>query len=131
MIKKIKELIVVGVIALCAVSTSGCALLVIGAAAGAASAVYVKGDLEKNFDGDLKKVHNATLAGLKAQNIFVTQDNLTVREGSILGEFSDGEKVNVSITALTEKSSKVKVRVGVFGNELKSNTIMNAIEKKL
>ena len=113
------------------VTSSGCFALLLGGAAGAAGVVYIQGILEKNFDRGLKDTHTATLKALKAEDIFVKTDELNVANSEIKGEFDDGEKIQINIDALTEKSSKVKIRVGVFGDELKSNMIMSAIEKRL
>ena len=129
--KHFKQPIILLLLILTVTTASGCVALLLGAAAGAATAVYVGGDLEKNFEEDIKTAHKAALAALKAQDVFVTQDTLNLHDASILGEYDDGEKVKVTIKALTERSSKVKVRVGVFGDELKANTVMNAIERKL
>ena len=37
----------------------------------------------------------------------------------------------ISIEALTEKASKVKIRIGLIGDENKSHILMNALEKRL
>ena len=112
-------------------TSSGCFALLLGGAAGAAGVVYIQGVLEKNFDSSLKDAHEATLKALKSEGIFIKTDELNVANSEVKGEFADGEKIQVNIEALTEKSSKVKVRVGVFGDEAKSNAIMSAIEKRL
>ena len=112
-------------------TSSGCFALLLGGAAGAAGVVYIQGVLEKNFDSSLKDTHAATLKALKSEGIFIKTDELNVANSEIKGEFADGEKIQVNIEALTEKSSKVKVRVGVFGDEAKSNALMSAIEKRL
>jgi hypothetical protein len=131
MLLKLKQYLLLSFLIVTVTTTSGCFALLLGAAAGAGAAVYVKGDLEKNVEADIKKAHNAVLAGLKKNGIFVISDTLNVHDATTLGEYDDGTKVNVQVKSLTEKSSKIKVRVGVIGDEAKSVEIMNAIERKL
>ena len=131
MIKHIQNSMVCLALITMVVTTSGCIPLLVGAAAGAGGVAYVRGNLEKNFEEPVDDVHKATLAALKNMDIFVTQDELNRHDAVIKGEYSDGEAVDIKINALTEKTSKVKVRIGVFGDELKSQSIMNAISSKL
>ena len=42
-----------------------------------------------------------------------------------------GQDVHVNVEALTERSSKLSIRVGVFGDEAVSQMILNAIQKRL
>jgi len=112
-------------------TNSGCFALLLGGAAGAAGVVYIQGVLEQNFDRNIKDVHEAALKTMKAQEIYVSSDVLNYADAEIKGEYEDGEAVTVNVKALTEKSSKLKIRVGVFGDEIKSNVLMRAIEKKL
>ena len=46
-------------------------------------------------------------------------------------EFDDGKRVKIHINALTERSSKITIRIGVFGDETKSQMLLNAIQKRL
>ena len=131
MLFKLRQLLLMVCLAATVMTASGCFALLVGAAAGAAGAVYVKGDLEKNVDASLKASHAAVLAGLKAEDLFVVSDTVNVHDASTLAEFDDGTKVNVTIKALTERTSKIKVRVGVIGDEAKSLQVMKAIERKL
>ena len=128
---KLRQFILLTCLTVTVATSSGCFALLLGAAAGAAGVVYVKGDLEKNFDEDMERLHKASVAALKSKDIFVISETVNLHDITILGEDEAGEKVNVMIKALTEKTSKVKVRVGVVGDEAKSLELMNAIEKKL
>jgi len=109
----------------------GCVPLVIGAAAGAGGITFVKGKLEKNFDYSVEKVHKASLAAIKSLDLFVRSDELSRHLSVTKGEFDDGKGFNVTITALTERASKIVIRVGLLGDQAKSEMILEAIEKKL
>jgi len=131
MFSKLRQSLLLCCLSFTVLTSSGCFALLLGGAAGAAGVVYIQGVLEKNVDSGLKDTHEAVLKALKSEDVFVKTDELNVASAETKGEFTDGEKVQVNIEALTEKSSKIKVRVGVFGNEAKSNAIMKAIEKRL
>jgi len=111
-------------------TSSGCFLL-IGAAAGAGGYAYVRGALQKNVDSTVKKIHSSSLKALKGLDIFVTDDELNVHSAKVNGEYADGKRVIVDIEALTERSSKIKVRVGTWGDKDRSLVIIGAIEKQL
>lgn len=113
------------------VTMSGCIPLLIGAAAGVGGISYAKGALIKNVDHTVSKVHKAGLAALKKLNLFVTTDELNKRSALIRAEYENGQKIQIFIDALTERSSKITIRIGTFGNQEQSQIILNAIQKKL
>ena len=131
MIKPVKNVLLTMTVGLMVVTTSGCVALLLGAVAGAGSVVYVKGELEKNLDATVVKMHKASLAGLKDLDMFVLSDELNVHNASIRSEDAQGKKVTIRIDALTERSSKIKIRIGIVGNKTKSQIILDAIERKL
>jgi len=110
--------------------SSGCVLL-LGATAGAGSYAFVKGKLEQNFAYPIKKVHQASLKALKDLDIMITDDDIGFHEAKILAEYDDGKSLRLDIEALTEMNAKVRIRVGVFGDEMRSREVLNAIEKQL
>ncbi|MCD4780342.1 MAG: DUF3568 domain-containing protein [Candidatus Omnitrophica bacterium] len=113
------------------INFSGCIPLLVGAAVGAGSMAYMQGVLEMNFDQSVKKSHGASVAALKDLGLFIKQDELNRHSSRINFEFETGEKGKIDIKALTERSSKIKIRVGVIGDESKSRMIMNIIQQKL
>lgn len=112
-------------------TTQGCVPLLIGAAAGAGGVVWVKGSLEQNFDKTVEQLHRASLAGLRDTKCAVRKDQIRKHLAKIDFEFDDGQKGSVNIKALTERSAKLKIRVGVLGDETKSQIILNAILRHL
>ena len=130
MFRKCKDLGLVFALLVCVLANSGC-FLILGAAAGAGGLAYIKGILEKNFDYPIKKMDKASVEGLKDLGFFVTQDELNLHSATIKAEDDEGKSITVEIEALTEKSSKLKIRVGVFGDESKSQMILNAIQARL
>ena len=112
-------------------TAQGCVPLLIGAAAGAGGVVWAKGSLEQNFDNTVDQLHRASLAGLRDIKCTVRTDQIRKHLAKIEFKFDDGQKGSINIKALTERSAKLKIRVGVLGDETKSNIILNAILKHL
>lgn len=113
------------------ITITGCVPLLIGAAAGAGSMTYVKGALIKNVDKPVAKVHKASLSAIEGLDLFITSDELNKHSAIIKAEYEDGKKVKVFIDALTERSSKITIRIGTFGDDDRSQVILTAIQKKL
>lgn len=131
MFKKIHHLFIGTILLTSCLMAAGCVPLVIGAAAGAGGYSYFKGNLEENVDVPVARAHKASLSALKEQGIFIMDDDIEQHTATIKGEYPDGKNVRIDIQALTEKASKIKVRIGIVGDEGRSTTIMNAIKKKI
>jgi len=109
---------------------SGCFALFLGAGA-VVGVVYVKGKLVQNVDYPVSEVHQQGLFALKDLGVYVFDDELNVHSANISGEFEDGEAVLIEIIALTDKTSEIRIRVGVFGHRIRSQKILNTIIDKL
>lgn len=110
---------------------SGCVAFAIGAAAGAGGYGYVKGSLQKNYDYSVVDLHKAALKAIKSLGIEKTDEELNRHSSYIKGVYEDGKKLKIVITALTERSAKIDIRIGILGDESASQMIMSGIEKNL
>ncbi len=112
-------------------TTNGCVALLFGAAAGAGGYAWAKGVLEKEFDRPVEEVHAAVLKALKKLEITVKDEDKDRLSAVTKGKFADGKNLTVHIEAVTEKKSKLKIRVGVFGDRDRSEQILNLVKKSL
>jgi hypothetical protein len=124
--KKISLLVLLFVVVL---SASGCFALFLGAAAGAGGYAWVSGALEKDYLNPAEKLEQATNRGLKDLQLVIKEQERDRLSAKIRTQFADGQSVNIDIKALTEKSARLRIRVGVFGNRTRSEMVLNAIEK--
>ncbi len=124
---KFVALMLVGVLA---VSASGCLALFLGAAAGAGGYAYVSGALEKTYTVPADELKAAAIRGIRSldMDIYEEGDRLFTK---IRSSFADGSALKVDVKALTEKTSELKIRVGVLGDKDRSEMVLNAIEKYL
>jgi hypothetical protein len=112
------------------ITSSGCALLV-GAAAGAGGFAYVKGDLQKNFDYPLDRLHKASARALRDIKAVVISDETDKHSSKIKFTLEGDKGGEINIKSLTEKASKLSIRIGIFGDETESQMVLNAITKNL
>lgn len=129
--KMVSQLLLVSLLFVNVIMVSGCLPLIVGAAAGAGSVVYISGNLEKNFDAPVKEVHQAVLDAFKELSLIITNADLNRHSARIDAVYIDGKKIRVLIKALTEHASNIKIKVGVVGNETQSQTLLNSIESQL
>lgn len=120
-------------IALCGLlSLTGCAAALIagGAAAGAGAVVYVKGDLEKNFDQSVDSLYRASKAGLKDMEFTPKTDKKDALQFTLVSKMANDTEVTVK-GIRKDNLTHLSIRVGVFGDEGVSRQILSKIESHL
>ena len=131
MSRSVKRLACGASIAVLAACSPGCAWLLFGAAAGAGTYAYVNGELKREFAGPLAATFDATLRALRQLELPVIQSSRDELVGKIRSERADGKAVHVTIEPLGEGSSRVRIRVGVFGDKDASRRIAGRIARNL
>lgn len=130
--KKIGQLLAPGaVVAVLLLASSGCVPLVIGAAAGVGGYAWVKGELVHEVAAPAEKLHRAISRAMRDLKLAVYEDKGDRLSAKITAKFADGTDVNINVEAKTERSSTVKIRVGLLGDKEKSEMIFSAIKKRL
>lgn len=114
MLKKILGLILSGLVLL---STSGCIFLLAGAAGGAGTAVWLSGKLAHEANASLDKTTRAVKDALKSLRLNITKETVKDDVVQIVGDYTDGRTFWVDIRRVTEKSSKLEVRVGAITSD--------------
>ena len=110
--------------------SSGCVAVVAGAGAGAAVA-YVRGDLDATVMGGFEKAvraANGAILDLKFAKVSERKDAL---QAIIIARNAADKKIEIRVDQLGEKDSRVKIRVGVFGDEALSVAILDKIKANL
>lgn len=129
---KLKSLPALGLTILAAVLSSGCAAVVVGGAAGVGTYAYIKGELKVTENASLDRCWSASQGAMKDLEFTVTtplqKDALTAR---LAARTAMDKKVEISLTKLTDSTTEIRIRVGTFGDENLSRTIIQKIEKRL
>ena len=114
-----------------ALSCSGCFALFVGAAGGAAGAVYVMGKLNDEVNYEVRVVHNATVAALGELELKLLENKVDNLSAHVESEFADSEHVWIDLESLSDSRTNLTIRVGVTGNEVRARKIHDAIKRHL
>ena len=110
--------------------SSGCLLLAAGAA-GAGTVAYVRGELGASLGTELGAVVKATgrsIEQLKFARVAESADAFSAR---FTARTAQDKKIEIVLTKIGEDLTKVEIRVGVFGDEDVSMTILGKIKANL
>jgi len=113
-----------------AVLTGGCMLVAVGAGA-AGTVAYLKGDLEAVEAANLDTVYKATLKALDELELRVTKRSKDLLSAEIIARDAADQKVTIKLKPATENTTKLSIRIGVFGSETKSRFIYQKIHDHL
>ena len=116
-----------------ATQISGCAgaALLAGGAAGVGAIVWVKGKLEQELSVPLPRVYTATLAALKQFELPIQEKKKDMLVARVESQLADGKRVWIDIRSLTESSTKITIRIGMFGDRSRSRRLLEAIRRHL
>jgi VCBS repeat-containing protein len=99
--------------------------------AGAGTIAYVKGDLETVEAKGINDVYEATKKAVKQLELGVTKDTKDAMSAVIIARDAQDKKITITLKGTTEEATKISIRVGMFGNETKSQRIYEQIKKNL
>ncbi len=109
--------------------TSGCVFAAIGA--GAATVVYVQGDLEDTLSAGLEKTVRAANVAVKDLAFVKVSENKDALLVTIVARNADDKKIQIKLESVSANVTKVNIRVGTFGDEALSLAIMDKIKANL
>ena len=110
---------------------SGCVALVVGAAGGAAGAIYVMGKLTEELSYDVPAVHWAALTAMKELGLTLSEDRADTLSSHLESEFADRAHVWIDLESMGESRTRVTIRVGLTGDEVRSKKILETIKQSL
>jgi hypothetical protein len=99
--------------------------------AGAGTVMYAKGDLEAVLSNDINSAYEATQKSVKQLELNVSskvKDELTAK---IVARDAQDKKITIRLASTAENTTKISIRVGLFGDETKSRLIYEQIQKNL
>ncbi len=109
---------------------SGCFLVAAGAA-GAGAVAYVRGELEATLGNDYERVVDATREALKQLEFVKVSENKDALKAVFIFHTALDKKVEVDLSRLDDKSTKVQIRVGLIGDQEMSTVILEKIKSRL
>ena len=113
-----------------AVAASGCWIVLAGAA-GATGVYYMNGVAEKSYPYAVEKTYDGVLAALKDGEITPYQKGFDATSGTIEATLADGKKLKIELKAMGDNVTRVRLRIGTFGDKDRSAEILAKIDKRL
>ena len=124
-----RRIVVAALLGLSLTALSGCILAAAGAGAGAVA--YVRGELEANVDHDYNAVVEATRGALADLEFARVSENKDALKAVMISRTAMDKKVEVTLSNSGKKLTNIKIRVGVFGDEQVSMSILDRIKGRL
>jgi len=110
---------------------SGCLALAVGAAGGAAGAIYVMGKLKDEINYPVPVVHEATVAAMNDLGLKLSEDKTDKLTAHMESSFSDGTRIWIDLESLSDSRCQITIRVGITGDEVRSRKIYDTIKQHL
>lgn len=111
--------------------SSGCWVLVGAAAGGAGTAAWLGGKLSDQVNASHEGTVIATEKALHSLKMDITKKTETEQVTQIRSEYTDGSDVWIDIKPISDKTSKIEIRVGITGNKDISVKILERIKTYL
>lgn len=128
--KNLLHSILVGIILL---SCCGCELLIFGAGGGtgAGTVAYAKGRLKSTEEASLDKTWEAAQKAMDDLEFVATSKQKDALSAKLIARGANDKKVEIDLTKVSENSTEIKIRVGIFGDESASRLILDKLKKHL
>ena len=109
---------------------SGCVVVAAGAV-GAGAVAYVRGELESSVEHDLDATYRATQRALAAMEFAKISERKSAVDAELLSRTALDKKVEIKLVKITDRVTKVQIRVGFVGDEQLSLAILEKIKAEL
>lgn len=109
---------------------AGCLVAAAGAA-GAGTVAYIRGELSSTVDSPYEQAVRAANRGLQSLEFVKINESKDALTAILVYRTAEDKKVEVKVSKVTENSTKFTIRVGVFGDEKLSLTVLEKIKENL
>ncbi|HVZ66236.1 MAG TPA: DUF3568 family protein [Lacunisphaera sp.] len=107
----------------------GC--IVAAAGAGAGAVAYVRGELDANLNTDYSKVVESTRRSIKDLEFALVSENKDALKAVFVARTALDKKVEITVENSGKRLTHIKIRVGLFGDESLSVSILDKIKAGL
>jgi hypothetical protein len=111
--------------------TGGCLAVAAGAAAGAGTYAYVTGELSTVQEVPLDRAWSAAKSTVNDLQFTIKEEAKDALQARLISQQADQTEVKILLDAQGDKVTKIRVRIGVFGDEATSRLILDKIKAKL
>jgi len=105
---------------------SGC-VAIVAAGAGAGTVAYLRGELEATVGGSLEQTNKAVNRAIEELKFVRISENKDALLALTVVRNAADQRIEVRQDVVGEKLTRVRIRVGVFGDERLSRTLLDRI----
>ena len=105
--------------------------LIGGAAAGAGTYAYVRGELKDTENVPLDKAWKATQTAIKELAFSIASQTKDGLSGKMIAHTAQSKKIEINLMTQSDNVTAIGIRVDTFGDEDMSKLIMDKIRAKL
>jgi len=127
---KISKLIISALICGVIILVQGCMVAAVGVGA-AGTVAYVKGDLESVEAASLDDVYSAAEKAVDELGLFVISKKKDALSATIITRDTADKKIKIYLASDSKETTKIFIRVGIFGDEAKSRLVYDKIKEYL
>jgi hypothetical protein len=109
---------------------SGCVVVAAGAV-GAGAVAYVRGSLESSLEANLDTAYAATQRALAQLEFAKIEQSRSGVDARLVHRTALDKKVEIKLKKVTERLTKIEIRVGVVGDQELSLTLLDKIRSEL
>lgn len=113
-----------------AAGTAGCAAVAAGAGAGVAVA-YVRGDLDTTISTGLDKALRASNRAIEQLKFAKISERADAIQATMIARNSADKRIELHLEKLADDATKLKIRVGTFGDDALQVAILDRIKANL
>ncbi len=115
-----------------AASLSGCVAAAVGAGViGVGTVAYIKGDLEAIETQNIDVVYEATRKAMKQLQLQMIKERKDLDSGLVIVRDAEGKEAKITLKSTEHGGTKISVRVGLFGDQARSQLIYQRIRDNL
>ena len=92
---------------------------------------YVRGDLEAVEAKSLDELYSAAVKAVEELELALISKNKDALSAEIIARDAEDKKIRIKLSSAAEGTTKVTIRVGTFGSQIKSRTIYEKIKENL
>ncbi|MCX5702202.1 MAG: DUF3568 family protein [Candidatus Omnitrophica bacterium] len=125
----LRNIVVVCVLLMAALSLCGCFLLVAGAGAGG-TVLWQAGKVASEESASMERAVMAAESAFRAKSITLKDKVIKDEVTQLRGEDQAGKKVAVDVFSVGSRNSRVEIRYGL-GDEVLARDLLNEIKRRL
>lgn len=109
---------------------SGCVIIAAGAV-GAGAVAYVRGELATSLEHELDDVYRAAQVALAKQEFAKIEERKSGLDAQLVHRTALDKRVEIKLEKITDRLTKLRIRVGLVGDQDLSLAILEKIKAEL